>query len=72
VDRVHKGIKPFPCSDCQGRFITEAALNRHVALVHMSDKHFACEECSTAFKVTFEIYFLKVVFDLHVKRIVML
>ena len=42
--RVHKKIKPFPCTKCDKSFATNSDLRQHMT-VHGEGKVFECEEC---------------------------
>merc|ERR1719471_1657928 len=48
VDRVHKKIKPFPCTKCDKSFATNSDLRQHMT-VHGEGKVFECEECGRTF-----------------------
>ncbi|XP_068112258.1 gastrula zinc finger protein XlCGF48.2-like isoform X2 [Hyperolius riggenbachi] len=46
---IHTEDKPFPCSECGKRFVTEFHLLRHQKS-HSAEKQFSCPKCQRGFK----------------------
>lgn len=47
----HKGIRNYSCEICPSKFISCAALTRHMKTIHVDEKKFVCTICSKGFKL---------------------
>ena len=45
IDSVHRGLKKFPCEQCDHRATTKQGLERHIRVRHMNLQDLKCPYC---------------------------